>query len=273
MRVVLRLALLALVVALVPACGPGPGSGGAKAGAQAAGQVSDEVVRWLSRAKSALRGVNDVPTERGVQLGRGNASQTNFDDLLRNAPTEQSDEAARLATRMRALAAFDEAFRAAGQNVDQQWSTVNDDMYRLAYDSTSAETYQSTVNFLRDKGKQIVRDTVCEISWKQLTDKESSAILGLIDEGRFKTANTGTVKGLGNMSEKAAWEAIRDAAIKFVLGKYRDARFLDWSMYSVGIYKKGKEITASGNDVIKHPDGDLRSAFVTYTRLCLMPPR
>jgi hypothetical protein len=176
-------------------------------------------------------------------------------------------------TRLRALAAFDDTVRATTVNIDQRWSTVGGDIDALSYEAAPSAYAQETA-WLAAKGKQIVRDATCEIAWVQLTSPERSVISKLHEEGRFEPANSGSVRGLGNMSRKAAEDAIWGTARSSFLKAFVPASIVDWASYAKGLYTKANELVDEhGTEIITHPDGTITRAFVYYAHLCLGPPK
>jgi hypothetical protein len=234
--------------------------------------------KWLSSALAALRGADEAPRLRGVSVGRFTGGVTrsrtgsSIDDLLKQAPrTPTAEEAAALA-RLRAIAAFDNAIKAAVTSVDQSWNDVELSVRLLS--ARSAPTANTrAVNWLTEKGKTIVRDASCELSWGQMTEDENTEVDDLVDTQGWQPANTQQADGISSMTQSAAIGAIRGNAKTSFYKIFFSPRVVDWYLYAKGLYDKAVKLSPGGSKHIRHPDGTVTVAFVYYLRTCLRPPK
>lgn len=242
----------------------------------AAKEGAPQVSRWFADAKVFLSQADAAPRARGIELG-GNKAVSSADDLLHRMPNAPTAEEATLATRLRAIAAFDQTVAntvsITNTRLDTALSGVAADALVVTPASASPSLQTEITRHLTEHGKALLKDTACELTWSLMTTPEHDTVKTLVADNKWEPTNSNEVPGISEMAKEAATSTLTSAAQGAYLKLFTRADLVDWSFYSKGLYDKASKLIGDGAEPISHPDGTLTKAFIYYARVCLSPPK
>jgi hypothetical protein len=260
--------LAALLLLIASGCG-----GESQATTVQASQAS----RWLPRVQRFLSEIRSLTISERLQLAddaaRARVMRLRVRHLIEEAPTTLTREETEALNDLWRIRNFYSNVADAVRDIDINWIVSKASVQKVATDALGANERPEWVDYLTGHGGLILKDVVCNLAWELMQPDEQRVIVGELYDKGFTRGFVSLIKDLASKTRDEAIQAIMAEAEASFVKLFVSASVVDWVFYATGLYDKGTEVTADGNEMIIYPNGAVSTrAMLYYAKLCLSPP-